>query len=70
MLPLTGWAADARWVVMAAALVVTVVTGVDYCVKAVRLRQTSARAEWKRQRKRDRIEGTDLAGPAPRRGQG
>ena len=49
---------------------VTVVTGVDYFVKAVRLRQTSARAEWKRQRKRDRIEGTDLAGPAPRRGQG
>ncbi len=60
--------ADARWVVMGAALVVTVATGVDYCVKAVRLRQTSARAEWKRQRKRDRADGTDLAGPAPSRG--
>ena len=70
VLPLTGWAADLRWVVMGAALVVTVVTGVDYCVKAVRLRQTSARAEWKRQRKRDRQQGTNLAGPAPRRGQG
>jgi CDP-diacylglycerol--glycerol-3-phosphate 3-phosphatidyltransferase len=68
VLPLTGWAADARWVVMGAALVVTVATGVDYCVKAVRLRQTSARAEWKRQRKRDRADGTDLAGPAPSRG--
>jgi CDP-diacylglycerol--glycerol-3-phosphate 3-phosphatidyltransferase len=33
-----------RWVVMAAALVVTVVTGADYVVRAIRLRRASAQA--------------------------
>ncbi|MEU4542830.1 CDP-diacylglycerol--glycerol-3-phosphate 3-phosphatidyltransferase [Nonomuraea dietziae] len=33
-----------RWVVMGAALVVTVVTGADYVVRAIRLRQVAKRA--------------------------
>jgi CDP-diacylglycerol--glycerol-3-phosphate 3-phosphatidyltransferase len=44
ILPLTGALATARWWVMAIALVLTVVTGLDYVVRALRLRRTSARA--------------------------
>ena len=51
LLPLDGLAASARASVMAVAVVVTVVTGVDYVVRAITLRRTSARAEMKRARK-------------------
>jgi CDP-diacylglycerol--glycerol-3-phosphate 3-phosphatidyltransferase len=44
ILPLTGWMATARWWVMAAAVVLTVLTGLDYVYRALTLRQTSARA--------------------------
>jgi CDP-diacylglycerol--glycerol-3-phosphate 3-phosphatidyltransferase len=44
ILPLTGVLATARWWVMALAVVLTVVTGLDYVVRALRLRRTSARA--------------------------
>ncbi len=44
ILPLTGLLATARWWVMAVALVLTVVTGLDYVVRALTLRRTSARA--------------------------
>ncbi len=44
ILPLTGLLASARWWVMAVALVLTLVTGLDYVVRAVSLRRTSARA--------------------------
>lgn len=44
ILPLSGLLASARWWVMAAALLLTVVTGIDYVYRAVRLRRTSARA--------------------------
>jgi len=54
VLPLSGWLASSRAVVMAAAVVVTVVTGVDYIARAVRLRRTSARAEMKRARRATR----------------
>lgn len=50
VLPLTGVAASARAWVMAAAVVVTVVTGADYVARALRLRATSARALAKRRR--------------------
>jgi CDP-diacylglycerol--glycerol-3-phosphate 3-phosphatidyltransferase len=51
LLPLTGWLATARAVVMAAAVVVTVATGIDYVARALTLRQTSERAAMKRARK-------------------
>ena len=51
VLPLRGVFATARWWLMAAALVVTVVTGADYVLRALRLRQTSARAAMKRARR-------------------
>ena len=51
LLPLTGLLATGRAGVMALAVVVTVVTGVDYVVRALTLRRTSARAEMKRERK-------------------
>ncbi|MCW2614507.1 MAG: CDP-diacylglycerol--glycerol-3-phosphate 3-phosphatidyltransferase [Frankiales bacterium] len=51
LLPLVGFAASARTPVMALAVLVTVVTGVDYVVRAVTLRRTSARADMKRARK-------------------
>ena len=44
ILPLTGVAASARWWLMGAARVLTVVTGVDYVYRALTLRRTSARA--------------------------
>jgi len=54
LLPLTGLAASTRAPVMAVAVLVTVVTGVDYVVRAVTLRRTSERADMKRRRKADR----------------
>jgi CDP-diacylglycerol--glycerol-3-phosphate 3-phosphatidyltransferase len=44
ILPLTGVLASARWWVMAFALLLTVVTGIDYVYRALKLRRTSARA--------------------------
>jgi CDP-diacylglycerol--glycerol-3-phosphate 3-phosphatidyltransferase len=44
ILPLSGLAASGRWWLMAAALVMTVLTGIDYVYRAVALRRTSARA--------------------------
>jgi CDP-diacylglycerol--glycerol-3-phosphate 3-phosphatidyltransferase len=44
ILPLTGPLATARWWLMGIALVLTVVTGVDYVYRALTLRRTSARA--------------------------
>ena len=44
ILPLTGWLATARVYVLAAALVVTVVTGLDYVYRAVRLRRRTSGA--------------------------
>jgi CDP-diacylglycerol--glycerol-3-phosphate 3-phosphatidyltransferase len=41
LLPLDGWLATGRACVMAAAVVVTVVTGVDYVVRALRLRRAT-----------------------------
>jgi CDP-diacylglycerol--glycerol-3-phosphate 3-phosphatidyltransferase len=51
LLPLTGVLSAARWWLMAAALVATVVTGVDYVVKAYRLREGSERTAMKRARR-------------------
>ncbi|MDP9459620.1 MAG: CDP-diacylglycerol--glycerol-3-phosphate 3-phosphatidyltransferase [Actinomycetota bacterium] len=44
ILPLTGLLATARWWVMAVAVALTVLTGVDYVYRAVTLRRTSDRA--------------------------
>ncbi|WP_242611102.1 CDP-diacylglycerol--glycerol-3-phosphate 3-phosphatidyltransferase [Blastococcus saxobsidens] len=44
ILPLSGLMASARWWVMAVAVVLTVLSGLDYVYRAVTLRQTSARA--------------------------
>jgi CDP-diacylglycerol--glycerol-3-phosphate 3-phosphatidyltransferase len=52
ILPLTGWSASLRFWLLAVAVVVTMLTGVDYVARAVRLRRTSARAEMKRARRR------------------
>jgi CDP-diacylglycerol---glycerol-3-phosphate 3-phosphatidyltransferase len=43
ILPLTGLLASARWWVMAVAVALTVITGLDYVYRALTLRQTSAR---------------------------
>lgn len=51
VLPLTGLPASARAAVMAVAVAVTVVTGVDYLARALTLRRTSARADMKRARR-------------------
>jgi CDP-diacylglycerol--glycerol-3-phosphate 3-phosphatidyltransferase len=51
LLPLSGWAATGRAWLMAAAVAVTVVTGVDYVGRALTFRQTSERAAMKRARK-------------------
>jgi CDP-diacylglycerol--glycerol-3-phosphate 3-phosphatidyltransferase len=43
LLPLPDGAAPVRWVLMGLALVLTVVTGVDYLIRAIRLRATGRR---------------------------
>jgi len=52
VLPTEGWLHTAALAVMGAAVVVTVVTGVDYVVRAVRLRRGSARTQTRRARRR------------------
>lgn len=42
LLPLTGWAATVAVLVMGVALVLTVVTGLDYAVRAIRLHRRPA----------------------------
>jgi CDP-diacylglycerol--glycerol-3-phosphate 3-phosphatidyltransferase len=54
LLPLTGLLASLRAWVMVLAVVVTVVTGLDYVVRALHLRRTSERAQMKRERRRTR----------------
>ncbi len=54
LLPLTGLLASCRTPVMALAVLVTVVTGIDYVVRAVVLRRTSARADRKREQRAGR----------------
>ena len=44
ILPLTGWLASARYWVMAAAVVLTVATGIDYATKAIARRRAAERA--------------------------
>jgi len=44
VVPLPVWTNPARWAVLAAALVLTVVTGVDYVIRAIRLRARGRRA--------------------------
>ncbi|WP_040340194.1 CDP-diacylglycerol--glycerol-3-phosphate 3-phosphatidyltransferase [Candidatus Blastococcus massiliensis] len=44
ILPLTGLLATGRWWVMAAAVLLTLLTGLDYVYRALTLRRTSARA--------------------------
>jgi CDP-diacylglycerol--glycerol-3-phosphate 3-phosphatidyltransferase len=58
VLPLSDWLGTARAVVMAVAVAVTVVTGVDYVARALTLRQTSDRAAMKRARKAARNESS------------
>lgn len=48
ILPLSGFLGTVRWWVMAVAVLLTVVTGLDYVARAVTLRQTSDRARRKR----------------------
>lgn len=54
VLPLSGLAGSARAPVMALAVLVTVVTGLDYVLRALVLRRTSERAAMKRRRRRER----------------
>jgi len=51
ILPLDGWPASVRAWVMAAAVILTLVTGADYVARALRLRATSARAVAARERR-------------------
>lgn len=55
VLPLTGWPASGRAVLMGAAVIVTVGTGADYVARALTLRRTSDRARQKRQRAAERV---------------
>jgi CDP-diacylglycerol---glycerol-3-phosphate 3-phosphatidyltransferase len=52
LLPLTGAAASVRFWLLGVAVVVTLVTGVDYVARAMHLRRTSPRAQMKRARRR------------------
>jgi CDP-diacylglycerol--glycerol-3-phosphate 3-phosphatidyltransferase len=52
VMPLSGLWVAAAWVTMVLAVAVTVVTGLDYLLKALHLRRTSERAAMKRERAR------------------
>lgn len=65
LMPLTGVLASLRWWVMAGALVLTLVTGVDYVVRALRLRRTSARAMAAAAARRAAAAGDGPAGTGP-----
>jgi len=51
VLPTEGWVTTAALAVMGVAVVVTVVTGIDYVLRALVLRRTSPRAQAKRARR-------------------
>jgi CDP-diacylglycerol--glycerol-3-phosphate 3-phosphatidyltransferase len=51
ILPLTGWPADMRWWVLMVAVALTVLTGIDYIVRAINLRKTSERTAMKKARR-------------------
>lgn len=51
LLPIGGWFDIVAWVVMLAALAVTVATGVDYIFRAIKLRQNSERSRARRARR-------------------
>jgi CDP-diacylglycerol--glycerol-3-phosphate 3-phosphatidyltransferase len=53
VLPLTGLLASLRAWVMVLAVVVTLVTGVDYVVRAIALRRSSERTAMKQERRRE-----------------
>jgi CDP-diacylglycerol--glycerol-3-phosphate 3-phosphatidyltransferase len=44
LLPVPDWFTAVRWIVIGAAVVLTVITGVDYVVRAIRLRARGRRA--------------------------
>ena len=62
ILPLSGLLATARWWVMAAAVLLTVLSGLDYVYRAITLRQTSARAMRAATARRAAGPGTGSAG--------
>ncbi|RNI21447.1 CDP-diacylglycerol--glycerol-3-phosphate 3-phosphatidyltransferase [Flexivirga caeni] len=51
LLPITGWFDVVAWVVMIAALAITVATGVDYVFRALKLRENSERSRARRARR-------------------
>jgi CDP-diacylglycerol--glycerol-3-phosphate 3-phosphatidyltransferase len=51
IIPVAGWVADMRWPVMLIAVFLTVLTGLDYLVRVVRLRRNSERTAMKRARR-------------------
>ena len=51
VLPTEGWVTTAALTVMGVAVVVTLVTGIDYVLRALTLRRTSPRAQAKRARR-------------------
>jgi CDP-diacylglycerol--glycerol-3-phosphate 3-phosphatidyltransferase len=59
VLPLTGWLEWLAVAVMAAAVLVTVGTGVDYVVRAIRLRRTSPRTAMKKARREGKLRDAD-----------
>ncbi len=54
VLALTGWLATLRFWVMAAAVVLTVLTGLDYVRQAIVLRRRGSPSAWRRRRRRKR----------------
>lgn len=51
LIPVSGWVADLRWPAMLLAVVLTVLTGLDYVVRVVDLRRNSERTAMKRARR-------------------
>jgi CDP-diacylglycerol--glycerol-3-phosphate 3-phosphatidyltransferase len=51
IIPVAGWVADVRWVILLLAVAITILTGIDYIVRAITLRRNSERTAMKKARR-------------------
>ena len=51
IVPVAGWVADVRWVILLLAVALTLLTGIDYIARAIVLRRTSERTAMKKARR-------------------
>ncbi len=51
IIPVAGWIADVRWIILLIAVALTIVTGIDYIVRAINLCRTSEKTAMRKARR-------------------